>query len=583
MRMYNTKNIFRLLVILFLGVFAACSETEEIKEPSKVDVTPLTLESNEIEEQVIKFYAAADWTASLSNSSWIQIDPMTKVGSEGEAIVKFSCRANEGTKERSANMTIKVENEEPYIIRIMQVPSGPYIIIEKEAINFEIDPALSNKRGAFVAEITVLSNTKWDLKELPEWVSYLAENDKESIEGINTTVKLQFQADPAKFTAMSMVENLIIESVTNPEIQAVMPMTVKSEVLTKDFTGQEASTFMMERSAAAGNNFMVAITVEANTNWTIKTDNLPEWLQIPIVDNEKEYTSSLITKKTINLFLKEELIDTDKFETEITFVNALLGFEKNVKVIFPGTGLDYYECTLRIPNEFEFSASRWDENWVPIPGAILDMEFSMLSGTDYTNLYDTPFKFIFIKGQNGFTMKEEIYWAGIEYIGKSEQVTYGPLHKHDFALFLQDNYGERREGYLIITDTAVTFEDLFIEGTEDLKPEYDESKTHFVQQGAPSGDFDCEIQDNYVAFTKEGDTQLFEIYSSPEMVSADFGFSEWLSINFVRADGKFYLEVKAKPNMTGEIRFQEVNIMQYVPEDDSEKSIYSFFVEQAGE
>lgn len=583
MRMYNTKNIFRLLVILILGVFAACSETEEIKEPSKIDVTPLTLESNSIEEQVIKFYAAADWTASLSNTSWIQIDPMTKVGSEGEAMVKFSCRANEGTKERSANLTIKVENEEAYLIRITQVPSGPYIIIEKEAINFEIDPALSNKRGAFVAEITVLSNTKWDLKALPEWVSYLAENDKESIEGINTTVKLQFQADPAKFTAMSMVENLIIESVTNPEIQAVRPMTATSEVATKDMAGQEVSSFVMERSAAAGNSFMVAMTVEANTNWAIKTDNLPEWLQIPVADNEKEYAFSLVTKKTINLFLKEELIDTDKFETEITLVNPLLGLEKKVTVIFPGTGLGYFESTLRIPNEFEFSASRWDENWSPIPGAVLDMEFSMLSGTDYTNLFNAPFQFFFIKGQNGFTMKEEIYWAGIEYTGKSEQATYGPLHKHDFVLFLQDNSGERREGYLIITDKDVTFEDLFIEGTEDLKPEYDEAKTHFVQQGAPTGGFDCEIQENYVAFTKEGDTQLFEIFSSPEMITADFGNSEWLSINFVYDEGTYYLEVKAKPNTTGEVRFQEVNIMQYVPEDDSEKSIYSFFVEQAGE
>lgn len=583
MRMYNTTNLIRFFLVLFLGFFTACSETEVIKEPSVIDTKSLTFESNQIDEHIVTFFAGSDWTASLSNTSWIQIDPTTKVGPKGEAKVILSCRANDGTKERTSVLTLKVENEEPYQIKITQVPQGSYLIIDTEQVVFEVDPLLNNKKGAFVAQLNVLSNSKWAIRALPEWVSYVAGDDKESIDGIQTSINLIFRADPSLFDAAQMNGVIEIENLSQPGELKVIPMQATSDFRTINSLGEESASFLMSRSAAAGNKFMVTMSIESNTFWTINTDNLPEWLSIPVSDNEKEYATSLQTSKTINLFFNDSLIDTDKLETEIIVENIALGIKKPVQIIFPGTGLDYFECTLRIPNEFEFSASRWDSNWNPIPGAVMEMEFSMLSGLDYTGLHNAPFKFFFIKGQNGFTMKEEIHWAGIDYVGKSEQATYALLNKHEFVLYVQDNFEERREGYLIVAGKDVTFEDLFIDGTEDLKPEYDDVKTHFAQLGAPSGDFDCEIQDNYVAFTKEGDIQLFEIFSSPEMVSADFGFSEWLSINFVRADGKFYLEVKAKPNMTGEVRFQEVNIMQFIPSDESEEVIYTFFVEQAGE
>lgn len=581
MIMYKTKSLISFFLVLFLGVLTACSETEVVNDPSVIDTKPIIFESTPVEKHDISFYAGGDWTASLSNTAWIQLDQATKVGPKGEARVSLSCRANEGTKERTSVLTVKVENEEAYEIKITQVPHGSYVIIEAKEVVFAIDPALNNNRGAFTAGLNVLSNSKWSIKSLPEWVSYMAEDDKEPVEGVQTSVNLIFQADPASFDAAQMNGLVEIENLSNPGEVFSIPMIVTSDFVTKNSLGEEISTFMMSRSAAAGNNYMVSMTVESNTAWSINMENLPEWLSIPVFSNEKEYALSLETTKSINLFFEESLIDTDKLETEITLENPLLGLTKKVKIVFPGTGLDYFECTLRIPNEFEFSASRWDENG-EIPGAVKHLDFSMLSGTDYTSDLDAPFQFFFIKGQNGFTMKEEIYWAQITYEGKSEQATYGPLHKHDFVLFVHDNFAERREGYLVIADKGVTFEDLFIDGTEDLKPEYDNAKTHFAQQGAPSGDFDCAIEDNYVAFTKEGDTQLFEIFTSPEMVSADFGFSEWLSINFVYDEGKFLLEVKAKPNTTGEVRYQEVHIMQYVPEDDSEKSIYSFLVEQAG-
>ena len=584
MRMFISKTNLKYAFILFFTAFIACSETEVIKEPSVVEISPITLEATSQGEQIIKFYAASDWTASLSNTSWIEIDPMTKVGSKGDAEIKLKWNENNGVKERISDLTLVIQDEEPRIVRITQLPKGPYVIAESNQLELVVNPALANGRGAFVSELTILSNVKWEIKSLPEWITYTTENDKLPVEGIQTEIKLLLQANPAKFNASVMTEKLILGNGANTDSDLEVEVKVVSSIITNNTAGQATNQIVLERSAAAANRYVGEMIVESNTSWTIDTQSLPAWLTIPVADNGKEYSTSLLTNKTVKVFFNEDLIDTDRLETEILVTNSDLNLAQKVTIVFPGTGLDYYESLLYIPSEFEFSASKWDANWQPVPDAVMDMNFSMLSGSDYTGMHDAPFKFFLIEGQNGFPLKQQAYWAGIDYEGKAQGEMKTPLNKHNFVLWVQDNFGGRREGYVIITDKDVTFDDLFLNEEGDLKPEFDETKTYFAQKAAKQNDFECSIQDNYVAFGKASDVQHFDIYSTPESVSTNITEHEWLSIDLIRDDfGNMQLKVSVKENTTGAARFQEVQVSQFISDDVPDEIIYTFLVEQAAE
>lgn len=580
--MYRSKNIYKVLFFLILSVFAACSETEEIKEPSKIDTTSVLLEPGAF-EKTISFYAGGDWTASLSNTSWIQLDPTTKVGTKGDAEVKFTCRANEGTAERRSNLTIRVNEQESFVIEIKQLPKGPYLIVDSEDLAFTVDP-LIYKRGAFTARAKVTSNSQWELKNLPEWISYYSVNDKQPVEGVSTQIELVFEADLSKFDRAEMTHELMIASTVHSEVVRTLTMTATSTISTQDLSGAEAASFVMFRSPAAANGYMAEMIVESNTGWSINKESLPEWLQLTVANNDREYASSLLTKKAVKLFFNSALLDTDLMNAEVILENTTLGLQHKVNIIFPGTGEDYYESLLFIPSDFEFSASRWDQNWQPVPGAVLDLDFAMLSGKDYKGLSDAPFNIYLIAGQNGFTLKEKATWAGVDHLGESAQEMRSPLSKHDFVLWVTQNTGARREAYVVITPKEVTFDDLFLNEEGDLKPEYDEKKTHFAQQGVATSGFECAIEDNYVSFAKGADQQLFEIFKTPEMIFTNMYGHEWLSVDFKRDNtGKLSLVVDVKENTTGQPRSQEVVIYEYVSDFEPEKVIYTFLVEQAGE
>ncbi|MGL5731757.1 MAG: hypothetical protein ACRCX5_11645, partial [Bacteroidales bacterium] len=70
---YNKLFIASFLSILLMVV--GCSKDETvIKESSKIDTKDILL-SLEAGKETISFYAADAWTASLSTTSWIKIDP----------------------------------------------------------------------------------------------------------------------------------------------------------------------------------------------------------------------------------------------------------------------------------------------------------------------------------------------------------------------------------------------------------------------------------------------------------------------------------------------------------------------------
>lgn len=588
--MKTFSNKYLIVLSLFLcSMITACSESkDEFQEQSIIDLTPISIDTKS-GESVFKFNASADWKATVSSTSWIELDASTKVGSKGDAEIKYRWKQNEGVEIRSAHLTITVKNEESRQVKITQLSSEPTIHPQSSDLQFIIDPLAASGKGIFTASVEINSNVKWTIKDLPEWIAYRIEDDKEPVEGITTQVKLVLHAKPELFSAQSMEDKIIIGRPENSNTDIEINVKASSEIFIKDTQNNEIQELLMERSVVANNQFVGQFYVEGNTDWTIKKESLPEWIILSAYDNIAEYENVLQTKKQLRVFIKENLIDTDKLVAEVILENKRLNLQKAVSIIFPGTGLDYYESVFSIPQDFIFSASQFDQNGNYIPTAIMTMDFSVRSGKDYTSLFDAPFKYIFIGAKNGMPVAQEIYWANVDYNGKTEVAPLSSLISHDFTLWVQSRFSYMedatsiREAFMLIVDQDVTFDDLFEPGSSILKEEYDKNMLYITQAGISEGDFECSIQDNYVSCAKDKNELYFEIYSTPSNIYTDYDPNSWVLVDFIVEGGSpSGLKVTTQPNDTGSPRSKEIIIYQFVSDEVPEKEVYRFMVEQAG-
>lgn len=573
-------------VLMALTVFTVgCSKDEDVvKDQSKIDTEDI-LATIEKGSKSITFYAANDWTASLSTTSWVKIDPMTKAGVKGNAEVKIEWEANTGIKERVADLTILVNGESPVKIRITQLPDQPIVTVSKESLNLLVDKMAANGKGQFVDTISVKSNIKWTLKNMPAWIEYSTVGDKEPQEGVSTDIKLVVTANPKKFNATEMVGAFQIGKADATDLDATVEVKAVTELKALDEDKNPVSKLILVQSAGTGNKYAASFRMVSNTSWTLK--EYPKWATPSKSNNSEEYAENLHSEITVWFAMETKNLDTEELRGNVVFVNEQTKTEVSMEIIFPGTGVNFFEFTINLTPDTYFDATNMDEQWNPIPGAFTELNFTMYSGKDYSSINEAPYRIHFVNTRNGLEYPEEAFWLGVD-MAAGRKATKSPLISKQLTLWVQSrnmdfaNKYENRYALMVITPKNVEFDDLFGDNGK-LKLEYRDIAIQVNQKGFNQEGFESAIPEvvNFAAAPGEQEFEVFKAFFIRHQMEDD----SWASIEYLLGDYDKVegMKIKVNANTTGQARSQKVQMLQYKEANDTEEVVYEFTINQAAE
>lgn len=587
MKTMKLNKLFFALLLAITTFAVSCSKDDSItKESSRIDTKDIML-TVEKGTETISFFAADDWTASLSASSWIKIDPMTKSGKAGESKVVIEWVDNSSVKERVADLTIAVRGENPVKIRLTQLPEKASLIVDKSALNLVVKPNAGNGRGQFVDTISVKSNIKWMLKNIPSWIEYSTVGDKEPQEGVVTDIQLIISADPKKFDQTVMNSTLKLGTADGADLDVAIDVTAETILKAVNKDMQSVTSLPLTFSSATGSKYAASVKLISNGLWKLK--EYPQWAQPSAKDNATEYAATLNTEITFWFSVDSKDLDTDALKGNVVFVNEQTNTTASFELTFPGTGVNYFEYDLIISSDAPFDATpKYDAQWNPIPGST-SMDFNMYTGRDYNHLGEAPFAVHFVNSNYGIAQQIPARWAGVEIlpdfkstksllVGKKLSLYVNPRQE-----FEDDPYSARY-AYMIVTSADVKFNDLFTENGK-LKHEYENVAKLFGQHGLEEPKFDSAIPET-ISFAANGGESVYEIYSGPSMIGTTLEYGHpWIEITFEKneMDRPSGMIIKTKPNTTGKERKEVITITEYKPSTDSEVDIYEFTVTQAAE
>ncbi|MGL4332581.1 MAG: BACON domain-containing protein [Bacteroidales bacterium] len=574
------NNLFFALLLAITTIVVGCSKDEVVKEQSRIDASDIML-SLDKGTQTISFYAAGDWTASLSTTSWIKIDPMTRAGVAGESKVIVEWDKNTGTKERVAELTIAVRDENPVKIRLTQLPEKASLTVDKTELNLTVKPQAGNGRGQFVDTISVKSNIKWMLKNIPAWIEYSTVGDKEPQEGIPTDIQLIISADPKKFDQTVMNSTIQLGAAASSDLDVALEVSAETVLKALDADKNPVSKLTIEKSVGSNNKFVASFHLVANASWEVKS--LPEWVSVSLQNNSEEYASTLLTDIVVWFNMTNDQLDTEALSGKAVFVNKQTNTELSLDLDFKGTGNDYFEYEIDHNPDQLFDASAYDSNRNPVPVAILAKPMKMYTSVDYHDIMDAPFAVHFVHSSRGIVMQRPANWL---YVGFPQEPFAGksPVISKELELSVQDRMNdlgdkfEDRYAYMIVTPASVQFDDMF-EGGQ-LKLEYEIAAVLIGQKGMTRPPFSSDIPET-VSFSAAGGEQIFSQLSGHEELGAQVQDDSWLTIDFAWTDEGLKIKVITKPNTTGAKRSQTAAITEWVGED--QVTLYEFVVAQSAE
>lgn len=583
---FKSTLLWLSFVLLATVSFTACSDEDKDEvAQSRVEIADFTVDQTE-GAITLEFFAAANWTASLSSTSWIQLDPTTRSGGAGESKLKLEWQENTGVSERKSTLLLQIGNEPTYRIEVMQYPDQPVIVVSKTQLNLEVRPEAAGGKGLFTDTLVVNSNIRWDIEGLPSWVTLDANG--EPAEGRQTTIRLIFTGDASKFNKAEMTGSFKLTRISTPTVESVLDIKAVSTIDAINEEGASIQQIVMAPSPIVQDRYYAEFKIISNTDWELK--NIPDWVATSTIDNATAYEGSLQTEQTVRFMM--ENLDTERLSQKLQFTSAKTGAIKEVDLIFPGTGDDFFEVALYFQPDFEFAASAYDSNWNPLPSAKLDLPFSITSRA-YTNPNDAPYTIYFVKYENGWTYAEEATWVGVEAV--QGLATRAQLVTKEFDLYVNDrrmgydpNPTQKREALMLAVPKGVAFEELFIEWTEDLKPEYEE-KTYRITQSALSGgstNFFADFADEDT-IPAAGITKIYRFETDAENFSVFAEAPEWAHVvDLVRDEfsGEVVgVEVIYEPNTTKELRVTNIHFTNYNTQIGDEETLFTLFVEQLGE
>lgn len=592
----SKKIFFSFATAALLSVVACSSDKEDsvLKETSKIEISDFSVSVAD-GDTTLNFYAAANWRATLNTTSWINIDPTTKGGSKGENKIILQWAANSGIKQREATLTITVDGENPVQVKVLQLPNQPVVLVDKNESVLKIDHKAANGRGEFRDTLTVTSNIKWTVKETADWFSYEVLGNVEPQEGVPTTIQMIVKGDTKKFNAAEMAGNIVIGNSTMHDYDQEVSVKAISELKVVEVDNEEMSVskVMMAYAPEAGGKFIGRIRLVSNTSWSIS--QMPEWASASNLNNDDIYPNSLFTNRVVSFVVNDEDLDTEELRKTILIHDDKTGLKAPVELVFPGTGNDYFECKLAFTPDFKFSASRFQmPNYEPIPNAILEWDFDVISAQNFASVEDAPFNVHFVHLMNGYTpVMMPAKWL---YIDMVQSFGRAALNVKKMVLSVQDrntgmdfmnNLYEDRAAYMFMVPKNVNFEDLFDE-SEEIKEEYLNIARMIIQKGVTMPKPETNMPELFNFNAAGGRSETYEV-SNFSMVSAYIDGeavdpSSWVSVEFDNEEGTPYgIRVVTQPNTTGAERSVVMELRNYVEATDSDELVIAITVVQSAE
>ena len=606
-------NKIFLVLFLALGFSVSCSDDDEPvveKGISVVDKTPIAI-GFDAGTKTIEFTAAGDWTASLSTTSWIKIDKTTNSGVKGSASVTLNWDEKASANIREANLTILVNGEEPFVIKITQMGVESELLIDKSELDLVLDSNIG-ANGEFRDAIVVTSNVKWVIKDKPDWINIQSEGGKDPIDG-PSVIRLFISAnhDSKAFNSQNMTGSLVIGLQDDTSVDKTITAKSSNDFnIFESYSNNAIKTVELDITGEDGP--FAGIDIKGNARWELVRP-VADWLSIDEIysNNNVEYNKSIDNEKTISLGVYKEKYDTKKKETTIAFRNKLTGQERSINVIFPGMGDDYIKLKFPTLVDFKFNASAttWDGN--PIVKPVLDCDFLLTSSVNYTSMADCPLQFYCLKASNewGPIFKEKVDWASIDM--SNTPSSRGALTTKDFVLTLEDrNVNTDAEvinpenGYvtfdksftrfftLVVVNSTVNYDDMFDEVGE-LKSEYRDNSRSFKQAGVFVPDFAPALSKE-IQFANAAEVKTFEFTKTPSYISyvllkdgkeTEIEGHDWILIKDGYIDG---IEDRLKnisfdiSENNGEARQETIRIKSFNSSDDKSYNVCDIVIRQSG-
>lgn len=159
----NTQTSYRSSVI-YISYGNTKTSISVTQSPSTITTTDYTLNYENIASKyVVEIDSEAPWSATVSNSSWISVNP--NEGGSGKTKVEISVTANTSVSSRSGYVSIKTGSSSRFQIEVIQ--KGLYITSE-ESIDFS--------SSSESKPLSIQSNTSWTVTEKPNWITLSKES-----------------------------------------------------------------------------------------------------------------------------------------------------------------------------------------------------------------------------------------------------------------------------------------------------------------------------------------------------------------------------------------------------------------------
>lgn len=501
------------------------------------------------QEAEITFRAGGAWTAMLSvTTNWVEITPTS--GRAGEAVIKVRPLAdNTGITSRSINLLVLIDGESnPYTVKITQESAASSDLkisgdVSEGVMTLTADATGNNFTG--VLEIT--SSKRWNITttgETGQWLSF--QKDQEPQNGKETTVKLTVSGAYNKFTAPSMEGSFSLQAegeAVAVEIKVVANTVCNVYEKERMTAGETERTDYELVDTITSGTFLTTFYVESNVKWELT--NIPEWIEVSgeqAPTNIKSDGQLNSMRVGIGLVLKAEYLSTTTRNASVNLVNIRGEVLKTINLTFGGAGTNYLSHDFSFPasdptgNEFSFEArasyidpDNRNDYWKK-----MELSFNIQTSQNYASMDEAPYHMLLCKSLNGSLIKEEVHWATLRLGDPANNTENNGIYSKEVYLRANDRpdaddrngiteAGKVREAFMFIVPKNISFNDLFVEGSTSIKPEYAKAYSRFVQKQDHNATytlaFDGLNDKDEIQIPAEGKSQTYNItnYTTEQM------------------------------------------------------------------
>ena len=239
----------RLLPLLSILISITCFMLSCQKAPEFTYTGPASIESKaEGGSSSLTFTANRDWTASVSDP-WVSVSPSSGSASDGPITVSVSCNSNTTYEDRTATVTIRME-EFTQIVTVFQ-PANKGLIVPTKAYNLT--------SGAGSIKVEVQANVEYTVSLSVDWIKQIGTKGL-----VSDKLAFSIEANASNNDREGLITVKALDGNVADQVISVI-QAGKDALIVKD------ASFAMPYGGGA-----VEVKVDANVEFDVKPD--ADWI-----------------------------------------------------------------------------------------------------------------------------------------------------------------------------------------------------------------------------------------------------------------------------------------------------------------